>query len=108
MFKTSQANKKAESVMTLKELPDNESLILEISTKKSDYGVRTIASVCVYRRENGYSMRTFTVFQDYMKVVLRHDIKRVTDKAIENAHALGLSAFESGEFMSQIKQQYGV
>lgn len=103
-------NKKATSYLKLKDLGDKKSLQVKIVTSKTHNGYLTSSvSVNTIEQMEGYATESFVMFQDYSKRIKAFtDVKRVTDKAVELAHAEALKLFNEGQYMQEINAQYGV
>lgn len=64
---------------------------LTITTSGERGKIDSTASVSFFEQQNGYVTDTFTVYQDFSRRVFPPLAKRVTDKALEAAHAEALA-----------------
>jgi vancomycin resistance protein YoaR len=87
---------------------DGSALTLEIETRKSHNGtVFTNISAGVNNNRDGWTSRTYEIYQDYSKTIKKYpEIKRVTSKAIAQAHAISMTLAD--DFINEAKQQYGM
>ena len=66
--------------------------VFAITTSKSSRGLVSRVSVHKEIPQDGYISKVTTIFQDYYKIIMTHDIARVTSKAIQEAHNLALES----------------
>ena len=81
--------------------------IIKLSTSKGPRGgISSFVSVCIRRRENGYQSEQVAMFEDYAKWYNVTPCARVTEKAIQAAHAVALQTF--ADHIAAAKVQYGI
>ena len=78
----------------------NDTTVLDISTRKLNGKVKTTAMVSHIK--DGF--KSTAIFQDFYKVYVTYDVKRVTEKSIRDLH----NAFDTSIAVNDSKLFYGI
>lgn len=98
-------------VYSYSDLTDSLRVNIQTSKHHSYSGIVCSAvSVCTLDKgSNGVTWERHAIFKDYNKrILVKRDLKRITQKVIEEAHNEALKIFQEGEFMNEIKAQYSL